>query len=152
MMIPMVKPLKAAFVLLLCTLTATLHAEQKQTFGQYEVHYNAFDSTFVKPDIAQAYGLVRSNTRSLLNISVVRTQTGALPTPTKAIVSGTVTNLIGQIVRLEFIEIDEGDGIYYIAPFSKTDDEYLKFHIEARLNGSQPPMVVDFQQRFYVDK
>jgi hypothetical protein len=127
-------------------------AEQKTAFGEYDLHYNTFESTFLTPKIASEYGFTRSKGQALLNVAVTQQQAGQLPKPTPAIVSGTVTNLLGQIVTLRFVTIDEGNAIYYIAPFTKTDDDILKFAISARLNADASPMTVNFQRHFYVDK
>ena len=127
-------------------------ADQRQTFGEYEVHFNTFESTFLTPAIANQYGFSRSKRLGLLNVAVLKTQPGNLPKPTPAIVTGTVTNLLGQIVKLQFVTIDEGEAIYYIAPFSKTNDEILRFKVSAKLNANLAPMEVNFQKHLYVDK
>lgn len=127
-------------------------ADQVTEFGDYQLHYNTFESTFLTPKIAAQYGLTRSKGQALLNIAVTQQPDNQLPESKKAIVSGTVTNLMGQIVQLSFKTIEEGDAIYYIAPFSKTDDEILKFHIQAKLSADSQPMTVNFQRHFYVDQ
>ena len=47
-------------------------AERKHSVGEYDVHYIAFNSGFLQPDIAAAAGLVRSKTQGVLNISVLK--------------------------------------------------------------------------------
>lgn len=138
-------------LLLLTSLPFSLLAEQKR-FGEYSLNYTVFESTFLQPEIANQYGLIRSKGRSLLNLALLKEKLGALPAPTPAIVTAKVTNLIGQVVRLQFITIKEGSTIYYIAPFSKTDDEILKFEITAKLNANSQPMTVKFQKHVYVDR
>lgn len=128
------------------------HAEQVTTFGPYQLHYNTFESTFLTPEIAHQYGLTRSKARGLLNVAVTSQEQGKLPQSKRAIISASVTNLLGQIVPLEFITIEEGDSIYYLAPFTKTDDEILKFTVQAKLNADSQPMTVKFQRHVYVDE
>ena len=48
----------------------TLATEPKR-FGDYEVHFSAFNSTFVSPEIAKVYQLQRSPRHGLVNISVL---------------------------------------------------------------------------------
>lgn len=127
-------------------------ADQVQSFGAYQVHYNTFESAFLTPDIANQYGFTRSKGQALLNVAVTTQAAGQLPQSQRMIVTGTVTNLLGQIVPLSFKTIDEGDAVYYIAAFTKTDDEILKFQVHARPNANAAPMTVNFQRHFYVDK
>lgn len=140
-------------VIFFCFIFSSLsYAEQKQSFGELELHYNVFESTFLLPKIAQQYDFIRSKGRGLLNIAVIKPSKTELPQSIPAIVSGTVTNLIGQIVKLNFVTIDEGNAIYYIAAFTKTDDEILRFKIDAKLNADSVPMTVKFQKHVYVDR
>ncbi|WP_425642374.1 DUF4426 domain-containing protein [Marinomonas gallaica] len=132
-------------------LVSFAHADQVTDFGPYQLHYNTFESTFLTPQIANQYGLIRSKGRGLLNVAVTTQDPGALPQSQRAIVSAKVTNLLGQIVSLEFMTIEEGDSIYYLAPFTKTDDEILKFTVQAKLSADNQPMTVTFQRHVYVD-
>ncbi|SBS35801.1 hypothetical protein MAQ5080_03270 [Marinomonas aquimarina] len=132
-------------------LMSAVQADQVTQFGQYQLHYNTFESTFLTPEIAHQYGLTRTKGQALLNVAVTTQAAGELPQPQRAIVSAQVTNLLGQIVTLSFITIEEGDSIYYLAPFTKTDDEILKFTVEAKTSADSTPMTVNFQRHFYVD-
>lgn len=132
-------------------LVSFAHADQVTEFGQYQLHYNTFESTFLTPQIANQYGLTRSKGRGLLNVAVTTQDQGALPQSQRAIVSAKVTNLLGQIVSLEFMTIEEGDSIYYLAPFTKTNDEILKFTVQAKVSADSQPMTVTFQRHVYVD-
>lgn len=129
----------------------TQASEQVTRFGQYQLHYNTFESTFLQPNIASQYGFVRSKGTGLLNVAVTKDVAGETPAPQAAIVTATVTNLIGQRVKLEFTTIEEGDAIYYIAPFTKTNDEILKFSVSAKLNADAAPLQVEFQRHVYTD-
>lgn len=144
--------MKHLFVLLCCLASSLSFAEQKQSFGDYEVHYNTFESTFLLPKIAKQYGFTRSKGRGLLNVAVIKPSKSALPQTVPAIVTGTKTNLLGQIVKLDFVTIDEGEAIYYIAAFTKTDDEILRFKVDAKLNADSAPMTVKFKKHLYVDR
>ena len=56
-----------AVSLLLMLLAAASRAEMRQ-FGSFEVHYSVFASSFLQPDIAAAYGIVRAKDLSLIHI------------------------------------------------------------------------------------
>ncbi|WP_165679593.1 DUF4426 domain-containing protein, partial [Metapseudomonas otitidis] len=54
------------FCLFALCLSLPAVAERKQTFGELDVHYSAFNSGFLQPDIAAAAGLVRSKTQGVV--------------------------------------------------------------------------------------
>ncbi len=81
-------------------LSVSLQAEQMQKFGDWEVHYILVPTTFLKPAIAEQYGIVRGRDRAYLNISVL--DRGLDPVPVD--IDGTMTNLLGQQQHLEFQE------------------------------------------------
>src|SRR5690554_6647377 len=62
----------AGLLLLFSSLSmANSRGEQKQVFGDYEVHYIGLTSSFLSPETAQAYGIQRSRTMGFLSISVL---------------------------------------------------------------------------------
>lgn len=99
------------FLFALC-LALPAVAERKQTFGDLDVHYSAFNSGFLQPDVAAAVGLVRSKTQGVVNVAVLKA--GKAST---AQVSGQVKDLLGKITPLAFKQINEGGAIYYLAQF-----------------------------------
>lgn len=101
------------------------YAEQSKPAGAYNVHYVAFASTFLSPEMARKYNVVRGRNRALINISVLD-ETGS---PVRAKLNGTVKNLPGQILRLNFEEVIEGDAVYYLAQTRFSDQELMRFNI-----------------------
>ncbi|SIQ47911.1 DUF4426 domain-containing protein [Marinobacterium stanieri] len=126
-------------------------AEQSISDGRYEIHYNAFNSSFVTPEVAQANNLVRSKYRALVNVSVLEMQDDGSKQPVRAIVSGQASNLLNQAQTLEFKQIDEGDALYYIGSFRFTEDEQLKINLNVQPDPNKPAYTIEFDQRFYVD-
>ncbi len=126
-------------------------AEQSMSDGRYEIHYNAFNSSFITPEVAQQNGLVRSKYRALVNVSVLEIQADGSKQPATAIVSGQAANLIGQAQTLEFKKIDEGNALYYIGGFRFTEDEQLKITLSVQPDPNKPAYSIEFDQRFYVD-
>ena len=132
----------------------TIIAEQKEVFDGYEVHYNAFSSTFLTQEVAKNYEIVRSKAIGVLNISVLKTdnETAAnkkLPTAVSAHIEGMVTNNIQQQRHLQFRRVIEGDAIYYIAEFQYSDGELLVFDVGVSPQGSLKPLKMRFSQNFY---
>ncbi|WP_339080363.1 DUF4426 domain-containing protein [Pseudomonas sp. TMP9] len=99
-------------------------AERKQSFGDLDVHYIAFNSGFLQPDIAAANNLVRSKTQGVVNISVLKAGKAS-----NASVSGVVKDLVGRSHTLTFKRVSEGEAIYYLAQFPFTQQELLRFSL-----------------------
>ena len=83
----------ALFLISLCLALPVLAAdaakpERKEVFGDVTVHYSAFTSSMLQPDVAAATGLTRSKNQGVLNIAVIK---AGKPAP--AVVSGTVQDL-----------------------------------------------------------
>ncbi len=141
-------PLKRLLLRLIFT-TLTLHslsanAEQSKQAGDYSVHYVAFASTFLSADMASKYKVVRGRNRALVNISILDKDNN----PVRAKLRGTVKNLPGQILKLEFEEVREGDAVYYLAQTRFSDQELMRFDI----NFVGPDGVANnmkFEQKMY---
>ncbi|MGM3386564.1 DUF4426 domain-containing protein [Stutzerimonas stutzeri] len=122
-------------------------AERKHSAGDYDVHYIAFNSSFLQPEIASAAGLVRSRAQGVVNVSVLKAGK-----PVAAQVSGTVKNLLGQDYPLTFKQLKEGDAaIYYLAQFPFESRETLRFNLDVRPAGAAP-INFDFTQEFFPDE
>jgi hypothetical protein len=133
--------------LLLCLLfTLPAFAERKQTFGELDVHYSVFNSSFLQPDIAAAAGLTRSKTVGVLNIAAIE---GGKGQPAK--VSGTLKNLLGQTVELQFKQVLESGAVYYLAEFPLREREILTFTVNVQI-GDGAPHTLTFNQEVFPDE
>lgn len=124
---------------------------EEQTFGDYTVHYNAVNSTFLTPDIAAQYDIVRSERRAFLNIAVLRNESDGSTTPVSAVVSGGKRNLLQQEGAIEFKEIREGEAIYYIGEFDFSNAEILRFEIELQPEGKGPAHTIEWSTQLYIN-
>lgn len=113
--------------LMLSLVTLGAQAEQKIKKGNWDVHYIAFNSTFLTPDVAKEYGIVRSKYNGLINISVLDTAKDS--EAQRVFVKGSAKNLVGQEKELKFKQITEGKSIYYICQFSFANEETFRFEI-----------------------
>ena len=133
--------------LLAALLTLPALAERKHSVGEYDVHYSAFNSGFLQPDIAAAAGLTRSKTQGVVNVSVIK---GGKPVAAQ--VSGVVKNLLGQDRPLGFKQLKEGDeAIYYLAQFPFDSQETLRFALTVQPTGAEP-VSFEFTQEFFPDR
>lgn len=120
-----------------------------QAFGAYTVHYNVFNSTDIPPQVAQAYKLVRGKDRALVNISLTKTENGATSLGLPALIKGKTRNLMQQQQTLKFIEVQEGDATYYLAPLVFNNEELLYFDIEVSADKDAQPMKITFDRTLY---
>ncbi|MDZ4192132.1 DUF4426 domain-containing protein [Ectopseudomonas chengduensis] len=131
------------FLIALC-LALPAAAERKQSFGDLDVHYSVFNSSFIQPDIASAAGLVRSKTQGVVNIAVLKA--GKAST---AQVSGQVKNLLGQSTALTFRQVTESGAIYYLAQFPFSNREILSFTLDVRQGDNTHR--ITFNQEMFPD-
>jgi hypothetical protein len=124
-------------------------AEQSSTFGDYTVHYSAFTTDILTPEVAKAYGIQRSKSRALLNISVLNKVMGTTGQPVRARVQASATNLSSQLRQLSVRELNDGGAIYYLAETAVADGETLKFSITVTPEGSTATTTVTFDQQFF---
>lgn len=129
------------------------NAEQKQVFGEYEVHYIGLSSSFLTPEVAKIYDIPRSRALGFLNISVLqKTANDELPAALNATVSGKIRNLIGQSRDIEFRRVQEGKAIYYLSTFRFDDGDMYNFDLDVvPSNAQQKNFDVKFSQRFYAE-
>lgn len=142
--------LPAIFVMLaLFTMAAPAKAAQFEQVGDYQIHYNTFTTGFLQPEVAQAYGIVRSRYQAMINISVLKKQADGSYKPVEALVTGDVANLAGQSVNLAFRTIREPSAIYQITTFNFTEDEPTRFRLKVRFDPNIEPYDLSFIRRFY---
>ncbi|MCG9583993.1 DUF4426 domain-containing protein [Vibrio tubiashii] len=125
-------------------------AGQFKTIKDVEVHYSAFNSTFLTPQVARSYKLKRNGYSAILNISVLDNSQVGKPAIT-AELSGSAKNLIGQTRELSFREVKEGSAIYYLAEFPISDEERLTFNIDVSA-GNKGAGALKFTQKFHVEE
>ena len=121
-------------------------AERKQTFGELDVHYSVFNSSFLQPDVAAAVGLTRSKTVGVLNVAALKNGQGQV-----AKVSGSVKNLLGQTSELQFKQVLESGAVYYLAEFPLREREVLSFSINVQV-GDGSPHTLTFNQEVFPDE
>ena len=137
-------------LILLAAISFTSYADNTAEFGDYIVNYNALPTDALLPEVARAYKIKRSNNRGMLNIVIQRkTSNGAKGV--KAKVTGTGSNLNGQLKHLVFREIGEEGVTYYISEFRVTNKEMIAFKINVQPEGSSTSHIVEFKKEFYTD-
>jgi len=144
--------ISSLILLVLLTFSETSEAQQSQDFGDYVVHYNALNTNFIPPQVAKGYGIHRSSSRALLNITVLKKVMNTPGTAVKANVTASGTNLTGQRREIDIREIKEAEGaIYYIGELPVHNLETYNFTVEVHPEGESAPLIVKFRQQFYTE-
>ena len=146
------KKLLKTLIIMTALASVSAIAQQAQQFGDYIVHYNALSSSFITPQVAKAYGIRRSHSRALINISVLKSVNDLPATAVKSEVKASGRNLTGQIRNIDMREINDGDGaIYYIGELSVRNMETFDFTVAILPEGQGEPFNVKFRQQFYTE-
>jgi hypothetical protein len=133
-------------------ISGNTQAQQSQDFGDYVVHYNALNTNFIPPQVAQGYGIKRSSSRALLNLTILKKVMDNPGTPVSAKVTASGTNLTGQRREIEIRELKDPEGaIYYIGQFPIHNLETYNFNVEVQLESEDDPLVVKFRKQFYTE-
>lgn len=126
-------------------------AENSTTAGGFTIHYNAFPTATLTPEVAKAYGIQRSKVRGMLNVSVIEEKEGTTGTSVTADVGVKTVILTGQSTPLPMREIKEQDAVYYVGEFPVRNEEKVNFIIEVTPEGSTETIVVNMEQQFFTD-
>lgn len=140
---------KALFFFAIALSSFNSYAENSREFGNYVVHYNAFRSDTISPEVAKEYGLARASNRVIINVAVLQKVMNTTGKPTVSSVTGHASNLTGQLKKLEFKEIKEGTAIYYLAETKISDGEFLKFDLKITPDGEKRANRIHFNKRFF---
>ncbi|GLS27061.1 DUF4426 domain-containing protein [Marinibactrum halimedae] len=136
----------------LSSMTSNAQENISITEDGYRIFYSVFNSSFIPPDIASTYKLIRGKDRALVNIVVTKdgeeTQTLGLPANLK----GEARNLMQQAQKLKFQRINEQNTTYYLAPIRFTNEEVMNFFITVTPEGSDSPIKLKFSKKLYVDR
>jgi hypothetical protein len=128
--------------------STSAHAQQALRLGPWEVHYNAFNSTLLRAEMAQQYGLERSSTLATINITVLAADLAGKPAQ-QVTVSGYSMNPLSQQQRLRFEQIIEGDAVYYIAQARFSNLETLRFFIT--IDDGKQQQTLRFHKEFWAN-
>ena len=144
--------ISAVFItILLVAAGLAVNAEQSRTFGDYTIHYAAFTTDLLSPEVARLYKIRRSKNRAIINISVLKKVMGTTGQPVKAQVDASATNLSRQMKSLKTRELSSNGAIYYIAETTVNNEETLDFDLNIIPEGESVALNFSFQQQFFTE-
>jgi hypothetical protein len=126
--------------------------EGSKDFGDYVLYFNALLTDQLSPDIAREYGIVRSKSRAMLNVSIHRKLAEGRTEAVTGAVSASALNLNGQLKTMTLREIREDAAIYYIGELGVTDGEVLIYTVDATPSNDPSRFTVRFKKQFYVEQ
>lgn len=116
----------------------------------YEIFFSTFNSSLVLPEIAKPYGIVRSKSKALVNISVLKKNYEGKSVAVKAVVSGQSYDLI-LTKALDFFEVREQHSVYYLAQFEIEHKIPFYFTVNVLPEGEKKAIKVQFKKILWVD-
>ena len=133
-------------------LSCLVEAGQLKTDDGYEIQYNALHTQSLPAQMAHAYQVVRSKTRGILTVSVLKIdeKPQLLNKSVPAQVTAQAINLNNQLKTLDMRIVQEGNAIYHIGEFSFSNEESLTFtlHVVPEKGKARD---ISFTQQFFVD-
>lgn len=116
--------------------------------GDYIVHFSAQSTDQLSPEVAQAYSILRSKNRAMLNVTVLReADNKAVP----ATIAVKAANLTGQLKDITLRRINEQDAIYYIGEVAVANRETLIFDLSVTPENTSAVAAVRFKRQFFTD-
>lgn len=118
-------------------------------FGEYQVHYSIFSSSFLRPEIAEQYDLTRSQGIGIINIAIMKRDGEGTAKTVAGQVEGQVYNDVQQAAYLGFRRVSEGKDVYYLAQFQYNNGELMTFQITARPQGTDLELPIRVTQTLF---
>jgi hypothetical protein len=125
--------------------------EGLKDFGDYIVYFSALNTDQLTPDVARQYGIVRSKSRALLNVSIHRKVPAGGTEAITGAVAASAINLNGQLKGLTLREIREEKAIYYVGELAVTDGEVLIYTIDVTPGNDPSRFTLRFKKQFFVE-
>lgn len=135
----------------LVLLAAPTQAQQSERFGPYELHYSVVNTTFLAPELAATYGIVRGKDRAILNLAVREHLENGSTVARSVQLKGRTWDLIQNTQELAFQEVSEGPAIYSIAEFRFLNEEWRHFEVHFRPEGAGETYTFRLKQQLYED-
>lgn len=126
--------------------------ESTKDFGEYVLYFNALNTDQLSTEIAREYGIVRSKSRAMLNVSIHRKLAGGSTEAVTGAVSASAINLNGQLMTMTLREIREDTAIYYVGELAITNGEVLIYTIDATPSNEPSRFTVRFKKQFFVEE
>lgn len=127
---------------------ASLPVAGEQTINGYLVRWNSVLSDFLPPSMIKQYQL-KPKGQGILNVVVLRTpDDNGMPDNVAVEISVTVTDLLGQVDKIDMRPIIQNERISYLGTFEVGKRDQLQFQLEVQPPGT-PAKTFEFVRRFH---
>ncbi len=126
-------------------------AQQSERYDAYELYYSVVNTTFISPETAARYSIVRGDDEAILNLALREHLSDGSSRPVAMTLEGTSRDLMQRGGKLAFREIREGQAIYYIAPLQFIDREWRHFDVTFTPEGSDQHYTFKYKHQLYSD-
>lgn len=135
-------------LLILLAQLANAQAEHVIQAGSYTLRASALNSEFIPSSVAKEHNIDRAPDRGVMNVVVLRKNAGGKDATVPAEVIAYQRNLIGQRETIEMRPVKQNDRITYLGTFDFDSPSNLHFIIEAKPQGSDENITLEFEERF----
>jgi hypothetical protein len=142
-MISLRRFIPTGFWLSVLLLPAVVSAQQSERFGDYEIHYNALPTGMLNDAIAEQYGIVRSRTRGLIMLTVMR-DNQAVSARIEVLARDPEDNLREIPAR----QVKDDNWVSYVGTFPIEAGDALIFEVDVRPHAGGGPFELAFRQSF----
>ena len=146
-----IKVLWLLFASFIFTSMAYANGESMQQFGDYQVHYSVFNTSFISPEIAKHYNIVRSKNSAMMNIAVLKKQGDGSYKNVTALVTGEHNDLVRK-EPLSFTQVREEHAIYYLSTFTIHHNIDVYFTVNVQPDPNLPAFKLQLTKRLYRDE
>ena len=127
---------------------ASAQAEHSTQSGSYTLRATALKSEFIPASVAREYGFERAPDRGALNVVVLKEIPDGRSTTVPAAIKAYQRNLIGQRNEIDLRSVKQNDRISYFGTFRINHSENLRFTVEAKPQGSDDTITLEFEDQF----
>ncbi|MCB1696984.1 MAG: DUF4426 domain-containing protein [Pseudomonadales bacterium] len=127
-------------------------AQQSERFGPYELHYSVVNTTFLAPEVAATYGIVRGEQRAILTLAVREHLADGGNQARTMQLQGRTWDLIQKSEALDFLEIREGQSVYYVAEFKFINEDWRFFEVDFRPDGARETYTFKLKHQLYIEQ
>jgi hypothetical protein len=123
-------------------------AAQFERRGEFDIHYTTFSSMLIPSDVAHAHDITRAENMMVVNITIKKGNQSI-----RGKVTGHATNLLNQLVALEFDEISESNAVYYLSEVIARENDIFSFELKVQPQlgdklESDTPYKLNFLRRY----
>jgi hypothetical protein len=120
----------------------------KVIYKDYTIHFNAFPSDHLQPNVAKAVGIERDPSRAVVTVVINKNKQGKAPESVKANVDGNAFNMTGMMRRMKLRELQDKGAVYYISDFGVRNGERLTFAMSVKPEGEKQKKEFKFTRQF----